>query len=106
LNDGRAITVAAEYVPAASLNFGWLIGALMEKQAPLMLWNSHLYVVYGVTFVETVDTESSATMDAIRTLLLLDTRFSGERWEVSFNRLTDDWGKVQGLLMLKASPRS
>jgi len=43
-------------------------------------------------------------MDAIRTLLLLDARFSDERRQVTFNRLSDDWGKVQGLLMLKAAP--
>jgi hypothetical protein len=38
----------------------------------------------------------------ISKFLLLDTRFSDERRKVFFNRQTDDWGKVQGLLMLKA----
>ena len=105
LSDGRPIIVTAEYVPAASVNSGQLILALGEKRAPLMEWNSHLYVVYGVIYVETVDAESGAMMDAVRTLLLLDPRFSNERRQVSFNRLTDDWGKVQGLLMLKAGPQ-
>jgi hypothetical protein len=70
-----------------------------------MEWNSHLYVVYGVTYVETVDSQSGAIVDAIHTILLLDTRFSDERRHVSFDRATDDWGKVQGLLMLKAAPQ-
>ena len=104
LSDGRPIMVTADYVPAASVNSGALIFALTEKRAPLMEWNSHLYVVYGVTYVETVD-DSGGVMDAIGTLLLLDTRFSDERREVSFNRLTDDWGKVQGILMLKSAPQ-
>ncbi len=103
LSDGRPITVTADYVPAAAINSGALIAALTEQRAPLMEWNSHLYVVYGAVYVETVDSESGSTMDAIRTLLLLDTRFSDERRQVTFNRLTDDLGKVQGLLMVKAA---
>ena len=104
LSDGRPIMVAADYVPAAALNSGALIAALTEKRALLMEWNSHLYVVYGVFYVETVD-DNGGIMDAIRTLLLLDARFSDERRQVTFNRLSDDWGKVQGLLMLKAAPQ-
>lgn len=103
LSDGRPIVIAAEYMPATSVNAAWLIGTLKAKRALIMEWNSHLYVVYGVTFVETQD-QSGAISDAIRTLLLLDTRFSDARREVSFNRLTDDWSKVQGLLTLTAAP--
>jgi hypothetical protein len=44
-------------------------------------------------------------MNAVHKILLLDPRFSDERRTVSFDRLTDDWGKVQGLLMLTASPQ-
>jgi hypothetical protein len=105
LSDGRPIMVTADYVPAASVNSGALIAALTEKRAPLMLWNSQLYVVYGVTYVETVDSNSYGILDAIRTLSLLDTRFSDERRKVSFHRETDDWGKVQGMVMLKAAPQ-
>lgn len=105
LSDGRPIMVTADYVPADSINSGALVGALTDKRAPLMLWNSHLYVVYGVTYVETVDSQSGAFVDVIRTILLLDTRFSDERRQVSFNRQTDDLGKVQGILMLKAAPQ-
>ncbi len=104
LSDGRPIMVTADYVPAASIVAGLLIGDLKEKQALLMEWNSHVYVVYGVIFDRTVD-QSGGLTDAIHKLLLLDTRFSGPRREVVFDRLTDDWGKVQGLLMLKATPQ-
>jgi hypothetical protein len=105
LRDGRPILVTAEYLPAASVNSGQLIGALKEKRVPLMAWNSHLYVVCGVIFDVTVDYSSGSRMDAIRKVLLLDTRFSDQRREVAFDRLTDDWGRVQGLLMLKAAPQ-
>ncbi len=105
LSDGRPIMITAEYVPAAEVNPGQIVGALAQKRAPLMLWNSHLYVVYGVIFDETVDPDSGATIDAIHKLFLLDVRFSDERREVTFNRDTDDWGKVQGLLLLKAAPQ-
>jgi hypothetical protein len=104
-SDGRPIMITADYVPAAAVNSGALIAALTEKRVPLLEWNSHLYVVYGVTYVETVDSQSGAFVYAIRTLLLLDARFSDERRQVSFNRETDDWGKVQGVLMLKAAPQ-
>jgi len=36
----------------------------------------------------------------IHKLFLLDLRFSDSRREVSFNRESDDWSKVQGLLAL------
>jgi hypothetical protein len=105
LSDGRPILVAAEYVPALSVNSGSLITALTDKQAPLMEWDSHLYVVHAVIFDLTVDDTSGAKTFAIRKFLLLDARYSDQRREVSFDRLTDDWGKVQGLLMLKAAPQ-
>jgi hypothetical protein len=42
-----------------------------------------------------------------KTLSLIDTRYSDERRYVSFNRQTDDWGKLTGLLTLTITgPRS
>jgi hypothetical protein len=41
----------------------------------------------------------------IHKLLLLDTRYSGSRREVPFNRETDDWSKVQGMLRLAVTPQ-
>jgi hypothetical protein len=103
LSDGLPIQVTAEYLPAASVNAASLINTLTAKYAPLMEWNSHLYVVYGATFVETFDPDSGVRTDAIHKLLLWDTRFSDEHREVVFDRLTDDWGKVEGLLVLSAA---
>jgi hypothetical protein len=103
LSDGRPIMVTAEYVPAASVNADQLISAIIGKSAPLMEWDSRLYVVYGVIFDVTVDNSTGGKINAIRKLLLLDTRFSDARREVAYNRLSDDWGKVQGLLLLKAA---
>jgi hypothetical protein len=100
--DGRSIMVTAEYLPASAPP-EQLISALMEKRPALMEWDSHLYIVYGAIFDETLDSSTRARTDTIRQLLLIDTRFSGTRRQVSFHGQTDDWGKVQDLLMLKAA---
>lgn len=104
LSDGRPIMVTAEYVPPTSLVAGTLIGALSGKQPLLMAWNSHLYVVYGMIYGTTYTAESGR-IDSIFKIFLLDPRFSGQRREVTFDRQTDDWRKVQGLLTLKAAPQ-
>jgi hypothetical protein len=102
LSDGRPIMVTAEYVPATSLVSGTLLSTLSEKHPLLMEWNSHLYVVSGVIY-STTYTAEGARMDSILKIFLLDPRFSGQRREVTFDRSTDDWGKVEGLLTLKAA---
>ncbi len=105
LSDGRPIMVTAEFViPATGLVVGALIGALTEKQPLLMQWNSHLYVVYGMVY-NTSYTAEGARIDSVLKIFLLDPRFSDQRREVAFDRQTDDWGKVQGLLTLKAVPQ-
>jgi hypothetical protein len=104
LSDGRAIVVTADYVPAPSVNSGSLITALTEKQALLMEWNSHLYIVYRVNY-STSFTAEGARMDSIFKIFLVDTRYSDQRREVIFDRQTDDWGNVEGLLVLKAAPQ-
>jgi len=96
--------VTADYVPADQVNPGQIVGALREKRLPLIEWDSRMYVLYGAIFDETSDPETG-TVDAIHKLFLLDVRFSDARREITFNRDTDDWGKVQGLLMLKAAPQ-
>jgi len=104
LSDGRPIMVTAEYVPATSLVAGALIGTLSDKRPLLMEWNSRLYVVYGMIY-NTSYTAEGGRIDSILKIFLLDTRFSDQRREVTFDRQTDDWGKVQGLLTLKAAPQ-
>jgi len=104
LSDGRPIVVKAEYMEPSAINFSALIGTFREKHALLMEWNSHLYVVYGVAYYETMDYETGTITDAIQKILLLDTRYSDSRRTVTFERGTDDWGKVQGLVYLAVDP--
>jgi hypothetical protein len=102
LSDGRSIMVTAEYLQPDAVNSGRLISTILDEHPPLMVWNSHLYVVSGVTYVETVDSNGS-DMKAIHTFLLEDERFSDSRRAVSFDRVTADWSKVQGFLFLQAA---
>jgi hypothetical protein len=99
LSDGRPIMVTAEYFEPAAINSGMLVGTLRDKRALLLQWNSHVYVCYGVIYGELYD-ENGGMQYAIRKFLLLDTRYSDSHREVVFNRETDDWSKVQGMLRL------
>jgi len=103
LSDGRPIKVSAEFVPAASINSGVVIQSLRDKHAMLLQWNSRIYVLHGTAYDETADYNSFGLIYAIRKLLLWDLRYSDERRELSFNRETDDLGKVQGMLLLTVS---
>jgi len=104
LSDGRPIMVTAEYVPATALVSGTFIGTLNDKQPLLMEWNFHVYVVYGVIYSTAFSPEGGRT-DSIFKIFLVNPRYSDQRREVVFDRQTDDWGKVQGLLTLKAAPQ-
>jgi hypothetical protein len=104
LSDGRPIMVTAEYLPPDQVNAGHLIYMLAANHAPLMMWNSHLYVVDGLNYAENVDTDGGVFY-VTHKFLLQDARFSDSRREVSFDRLTEDAGKVQGLLFLQAAPQ-
>jgi hypothetical protein len=105
LSDGRPILVKAEFLPASSTNAGYqIVAALMDKRALLMVWNSHLYIVYGAVYDEYLYSDGNRT-NAIRKFMLLDPRFSDARREVVFDRETDDWNKVQGTLALSFAPQ-
>jgi hypothetical protein len=104
MSDGLPIMVTEEYLTPDQVNAGHLIYMLRANRAPLMMWNSHLYVVAGVTYVETVD-ESSGVSYTLHKFLLEDVRFSDARREVSFDRLKEDVGLVQGLLFVQAAPQ-
>jgi len=99
LSDGRSFMVNAEYVPATSINAGGIVVGLKDQHAQLFEWKSRIYVLYGAIFDEDLDADTGAAY-AIHKLLLLDPRYSDERRQVEFNRDTDDFGKVQGLLTL------
>jgi hypothetical protein len=107
LSDGRPIMVTAEYLTPDQVSSGHLIYMLMQKHAALMLWNSHLYVVDGVTYIKTisggVDGPGGYVIYTIHKLLLQDARFSDSRRTVSFDRTTDEVSKVQGMLFLQAA---
>lgn len=98
LSSGRPIVVNADYVAQSSVNASLIVGALLEQHASLMEWKSHVYVLYGAIFDET-RSYNGPPQYAIHKLLLLDPRFSDGRREVVFNRDTDDWENVQGLVV-------
>jgi hypothetical protein len=100
LSDGRPMMVTEEYLTPDQVNAGHLIYMLTEKRTPLMMWNSHLYVVAGVTYVKSSD-DSGGIEYAVHKFLLEDVRFSDSRREISFDRLSEDAGQVQGLLFLR-----
>lgn len=101
LDDGRPITITAEYLVPDSINPDQIISSLLKNHALLMKWGSRLYVLYGAVFDEKLYYSGQRDY-VIHKLLLLDVRFSDSRREIAFNRETDDWGKVQGLLTLRA----
>jgi len=80
LSDGRPIMISADLLPTSpSLDISWqIVGLLRDKQALLIVWNSHLYVLYGANFDEVVSEDGSSAF-MIHKLLLLDTRYSGAR---------------------------
>jgi hypothetical protein len=100
LDDGSPILVADQYWSGASIRADDIISSLMAQHPLLMNWNDQPYVLYGAVFDEYRYYESGYRVHVIRTLLLVDTRFSDRRRYVSFNRQTDDWGKVTGVLAL------
>jgi hypothetical protein len=100
LSDGRPIMVTAKYIAPDAINAYLLVGALQQKHAMLMLWKSHLYVLYGASYILDYDQNSGASSDNVRTLMLMDTRYSDSRRMVEFNRETDDWSKVQGMVWI------
>lgn len=107
LSDGRPIMVTTDVLsltPGLDLSY-WIVGHLLQKHAMLMVWGSHLYVVYGAVYDETVASDGTGNAYMIHKLLLLDTRYSDSRREVTFNRDTDDWSNVQGMLSLDWKPQ-
>ena len=99
-SDGRPIAVTATYIEPPAINAGLLISTLRDQHAMLLQWKSRLYVCYGVTYGKYYDPNSGAEVDSIYKFLLLDTRYSDSHREVVFNRETDDWSKVRGMLWI------
>jgi hypothetical protein len=105
LSDGRPIMVTAQYIASDAINGYLLIETLQKKHAMLMLWKARLYVLYGATYLEDYDPNSGTGADNVTKLQLIDTRYSDARRNVEFNRATDDWTQVQGVLWITAVPQ-
>jgi hypothetical protein len=108
LSDGRPIAVNTVYLTAGQINAAQLINMMKNQHAPLMEWNSHVYVVHGIVFLWTENYNPEAgyiPLTEIHKLLLWDTRYSDSRREVVFNRETDDPNTVQGFLFVDAKPQ-
>ncbi len=103
LSDGRPIKVTAEYLAPNDVNAGNLIAMIQNQHPPLMEWNSHLYVVCGVTYVESVDYSTNSVAYAVHKFLLQDVRYSDSRRALTFDRLIDDASTVQGLLFFQVA---
>lgn len=104
LSDGRPITVTAEYLTGEQASPGHLITMATNKHAPLMQWNSHLYVVQAITYVWVADEQGGKSAE-MRTLLLWDLRYSDARREISFTRGLDDASTIQGFLFIESAPQ-
>lgn len=102
LGDGRPIHVTTEYVTPEAFTASRVVSALIEQRLLLMLWNWHLYVVYGADYLRTEDVVSGGTAPVIRKFLLWDTRYSDERRSIVFDRETEDPTSVQGFLFLQS----
>lgn len=108
LQDGHfwsdhSLKIHVNYLGQSPIEAGVVIAALLERHAAIIEWKSHFYVVYGVIFDEAVHYSGRREFE-IHKFLLLDPRLSDSRKEVVFNRDTDDWGKVQGVLTLTVDP--
>lgn len=105
MGDGRPMQVTAEFWSRDEINSGKVIGALTDKHALLMQWDSHLYVMYGAVYrwvwVGGGGDQGAAAETVIRKFELLDPRFSDYKRNVVFDRDKDDFSKVQGVLFLE-----
>lgn len=100
LSDGRPIQMATEFLTPDQVVAGHLVAEIARDRAPLMMWNSHLYVVHGIIFASSPDYSTGITSYVIQRFLLWDVRYSDARREVVFDREKEDPAKVQGLLFV------
>ena len=103
LSDGRPISITAKFWPTDSVGALSLVDAFAAKHALLMMWNSHIYVLYGVEYRWVDYSPDGPDYTVIRKMQLIDPRYSDARREVEFNRVSDDPTTVQGFLFLTFS---
>ena len=104
LSDGRPILVTAEFLAPDAVTAAYFIKMMTDQHAALMMWNSHLYVVRGITYfwTGTKGEEGGPVYAVTRKFLLVDPRYSGEPRHVELNRETQDASRVQGLLFVQS----
>lgn len=103
LESGQSVVISDQFWPAGTITPEDIVGSLQGQQSLLVLWNGRLYVLYGAVYNEYVY-DSGTNVRAIQKLLLLDPRFDDDkRRYVTFNRQSDDWSKVAGLLSLSVT---
>jgi hypothetical protein len=105
LSDGRPILVKADFWPTESFDALRMVNTLNDKRAVLMMWNSHLYVAYGVVYRWVEQSADSGPYTVVRRILLFDMRYSDSRRMVEYNRETDDPAKVEGFLTVTFAPQ-
>jgi len=108
LGDGRPIQITATYYPSTPTNGtpsagSRVLSTLVSDHPLLMLWKGNLYVVHGANYTEQTFSDpagGTSLNDTIDTLLLYDPA-TGE--ETTFNRVSDNWNDVQGVLVVSAN---
>jgi hypothetical protein len=103
LSDGRPIMVTTNYLSPTEANAGVLTTQILNQHPAIMQWNSHLYVVHGVTYYWVSDGQGGSYPVLLK-LFLTDTRYSDSRREVTLTNGTDDFSKVQGILYVDFKP--
>jgi hypothetical protein len=108
LPDGRSFMVKAVFFPPDQANAAYLVKAFTEKYPLLMQWNSHIYVVHGLVYFwisrgGDPTSGGGGLQVVVHKFLLWDTRYSDSRRELTFNRDTDELGKVQGFLFIQVN---
>lgn len=99
LPNGSAITIVDDYWSGSSVRAEDILASLMAQHPLIIDWDGHLYVLYGAVF-DLNKHQSGMEERVIRSLLLVDTRYSGAKRYVTFDRQKDDFGKVDGVLSL------
>lgn len=102
LGDGLPIFVNSLFLQPASAKPQQILAPLLENKPLLIEWNSCFYVVQGAVFSER-DYENGSREYMLRQLLLLDTRYTDRRAQVSFRADSNSWRDVQGILILNAA---
>lgn len=103
LSDGRPIMITVNFLTSTEANSGVLTTQILNQHPAIIAWNSHLYVLHGVTYIWVSDGEGSMYTEILK-LSMTDTRYSDSRREVTLTRGTDDFDKVEGLLYVDFKP--